>query len=286
MSPAALQLARGAPGTPQLYTVESDPAVRIAFTGRHPAPGAGTGNLSLLVGDGDVAQARAAALRLVGATPANAVFMQQVHGARVAVVTTDSAGQGVIDHHTAVPGVDAMVTTEEDLALAVLVADCVPIVLVAPRRAVAVVHAGRRGVAAGVVANAVSRLGARTAGDVVAVVGPAVGGCCYEVPRGMADDLAEVVPPARSTTTWGATSLDLPAAVDHQLRAAGVNDVQRLDACTRCGCTDLFSHRATTAGIVPAGRQAGIVMRAGSGSRTGVPARPGDPASVESPASP
>lgn len=282
--PVALNTAPAAPGTPQVLRVDADPTVRILFTGRLPAPGAGTGNLSLVVGDGDVAQARATVLDLVGATAADAVFMQQVHGGDVAVVTHAHAGRGVTDYDDAILGVDALVTHEEDLALAVLVADCVPVVLVAPGQAVGVVHAGRGGVLAGVVGTAVRHLGADPR-QVAAFIGPAIGGCCYEVPQDMADEAARSVPAAAATTSWGSPSLDLPAAVAAQLRAAGVGDVQRIAACTRCDATVLFSHRATTAGEAAPGRQAAIVMRAGAPA-AGAPAGSATTASLESPVSP
>jgi polyphenol oxidase len=282
VSPAALQLALDAPGTPQLLHVKADPSVRVAFTGRRPPPGAGTGNLSLVVGDGDVAQARAAALALVGASPSDAIFAEQVHGGEVAVVTHADAGRGVTAYDDAVPGVDALVTHAEDLALAVLAADCVPVVLVAPGSAVAAVHAGRGGVMAGVVGGAVARLG--PASDIVAVIGPAIGGCCYEVPADLAAAVADVAPAARATTTWGTPSLDLPAAVEQQLAAAGVADVQRIAVCTRCHHEQFFSHRATAAGQAPAGRQAAIVLRAGRRDG-GAPAPLAPPRSLESPAS-
>ena len=286
MSPAALQPELAAPGFCQLLSLDADPAVRIAFTGRRPAAGAPSGNLSLVVGDGDVATARAAALRLVGATPATAVFMQQVHGGNTAVVTAADAGRGARDYDDAIRGVDALVTHDPGVALAVLVADCVPVVLVDPGRGVGAVHAGRGGVVAGVIADAVGKLAPHGAGNVTAVIGPAVGGCCYEVPAALADEVAAVVAAARATTTWGSASLDLPAAVEQQLRAAGVGDVRRMTTCTRCSHQDFFSHRATTAGLAPAGRQAAIVMRAGDGDGSGRPAATTGSASLESPRSP
>jgi len=236
--------------------------VRVAVTGRTPPAGSGSANLSLLLGDGDVTGARRAALSLVGATPERAVFMEQVHGADVAVVTDADAGRGARDHTSAIPRVDALVTQARDLALVVLVADCVPVVLIDPGRAVGVVHAGRGGVDAGVVAQALARL----TGDpsrVVALVGPAVGGCCYEVPVEMVDRTAAAWPGARATTSWGTPALDLPAAVTAQLRHGGVARVERIGACTRCDPQTYFSHRASSAGLAPAGRQAAIVLRAG-----------------------
>ena len=260
-----------------LIDVAEDPAVRVAFTGRGDERG-GAANLSLLVGDtGAAAAAREAALALVGARLDDAVFMQQVHGGQVAGVTAADAGRGAHTPDSAVPGVDGIVTSEENLALVVLAADCVPVVLVDPGCAVAAVHAGRGGVVAGVVPAAVSALAPRGAGDVVALVGPAIGGCCYEVEPALARSVAAPVPAAAATTTWGTPSLDLPAAVVAQLQAAGVARIERAGGCTRCSGSAWFSHRAATAGAAPAGRQAGIVVRAGT------PHAAADPSSLQSP---
>ena len=235
-------------------TVPEDPAVRVAFTGR------ATGNLSLLVGGGDVATARRAALRCVALSPADAVFMQQVHGGDVARVDRTDAGRGAHAADDAIPGVDALVTSGDGVALAVLVADCVPVVLVDPGRGVAAVHAGRGGVVAGVVPTAVREL-TPDPSRVVALVGPAIGGCCYEVPADLAARVTADHPAAAATTTLGTPALDLPAAVIAQLDAAGIARVERVGGCTRCTDEVFFSHRSAIAGDTPAGRQAAIVVR-------------------------
>jgi YfiH family protein len=189
----------------------------------------------------------------LGLDPAALVFMQQVHGTGVAVV--DAAPEP----GAAPPVADALVTTQPGLGLVVLVADCVPVLLAARRsEVVAVAHAGRRGVAAGVVGATVSamcELGARP-DRVVAVVGPAVCGACYEVPATMADEVAAVVPSARTTTRAGTPGLDLRAGVVAQLLAAGVETVEA-DAWCTVESRDLYSHRRD--GVT--GRFAGVVVR-------------------------
>lgn len=243
---------------PTTVDVEQDPAVRLAFTARD------TGNLSLVVGGGAVADARAQALRAVGSTLSDAVFMQQVHGAGVALVSAADRGRGARHHDTAIAGADALVTFDTDVALAVLVADCVPLLLCRPGVGVAAVHAGRRGIEQGVVVAAVRRLAPTGAAEVVAVMGPAIGGCCYEVPADMAAGFAAAVGDGVTTTTWGTPSLDLPRAVGAQLTAAGVGVVRRVGGCTRCDAGRWFSHRADTApGGGPQGRQAGVIVRRG-----------------------
>ncbi|MBW3601234.1 MAG: polyphenol oxidase family protein [Actinobacteria bacterium] len=211
--------------------------------------------------DPGVQAARAGILAVVGATPGDAVFMEQVHGGRVARVTGADRGRGANGRDHAVPGCDALVTSEAGLALVVLVADCVPVLLVDPGGSVAAVHAGRGGVVAGVVPAAVDALGATRRADVLAVLGPAIGGCCYEVPPTMADAVCRVVPAAHATTTWGTRAVDLPAAVTAQLAAAGVRRVRLQGGCTRCGSDRWFSHRAAREGTRTQGRQAGVIHR-------------------------
>ncbi|HVM00255.1 MAG TPA: peptidoglycan editing factor PgeF [Egibacteraceae bacterium] len=233
-------------------TIPEDPAARLAFTDR------GVGNVSLAVGGGDAAAARERVAALVGLRADDAVYMEQTHGAGVAVVGPDDRGRGLRRRSDAVAGADAIVTRAPDVALVVLVADCVPVLLVDPGRAVAAVHAGRRGVATGVVGASVAVM-TDAPERVVAVVGPAIGGCCYELPREVVDAVAEVVPTARTETRRGTPALDLPAAVREQLAVAGVATVRTYGACTRCHPQRWFSHR----GDAPetAGRQAGVVCR-------------------------
>jgi YfiH family protein len=180
--------------------------------------------------------------------------MEQVHGGAVARVDRPSPR---------VPGVDALVTTAHDLALVVLTADCVPILLADPGRGVGAVHAGRRGVEENVVGAAVAALTAATGSGperVHAAVGPAIGGCCYELPRECADAVAAAVPMPASTTSWGTPSLELRGAAELQLRAAGVRAITRAGGCTRCDQDRWFSHRATARGAAP-GRNASAIVR-------------------------
>jgi hypothetical protein len=113
-------------------------------------------------------------------------------------------------------------------------ADCLPIAIVRTEepRALAVVHAGWRGLAEGVVAEGVSRLGA---GAKAAVIGPAIGPCCYEVGPEVSDLFDD------DLTVDG--KLDLWAAAERALRKAGVERVERLDLCTRDHPELFFSHR-------------------------------------------
>lgn len=176
--------------------------------------------------------------------------MNQVHGDDVLVV--DRPGPAPTDE---VPTADALVTATAGLGLMVRVADCLPVLLAdTGSGVVGAVHAGRAGVALGVVTKAVARMREHGAGELHAWVGPHVCGRCYEVPEQMREEVAAVVPETWAETTWGTPSLDLAAGVRAQLAALDVG----LTEVGRCTLEDplLHSHRRDAAS---AGRMAGLV---------------------------
>ncbi|MCD0481625.1 peptidoglycan editing factor PgeF [Streptacidiphilus sp. ASG 303] len=197
-------------------------------------------NLGGAVGDdpADVRRNRALAAGALGLDPADVVWMNQVHGRDVAEATGRQADGEA-------PRVDALVTARPGLALAVLTADCTPVLLADPVAGVAAAaHAGRPGLAAGVVPAAVAamvRLGARP-GRITAVTGPAVCGHCYEVPEALRAEVAAAVPAAHAATSWGTPALDVPGGVAAQLAEAGVTDLRRSPVCT-LESADHFSYR-------------------------------------------
>ena len=141
--------------------------------------------------------------------------------------------------------VDAHVTAREDLALLVLVADCLPVAL-AGRDRVAMVHCGWRGLAGGILANAAAHFHEPPA----AAVGPGIGACCYEV--------GDEVRAQFDARFADGRMLDLRAVADDLLRAAGVERVEHVDLCTSCRADLFFSHRRD-AGVT--GRQGGLAWR-------------------------
>ncbi len=207
-------------------------------------------NLGLRVGDDPAAVMtnRAELAARCELAPDRLVFMHQVHGRDVAVIDkpTDE-----------VDGVDGLVTSERGLGVVVLVADCVPVLLHdAGAGVVGVAHAGRKGVAAGVVpatVEAMLRCGARL-GDLSARLGPSICGACYEVPQELQDEVANVVPGTRTTTRAGTPGLDLQAGIRGQLAALGVAIAD--GPPMRCTYEDrsFFSYRRD--GLT--GRQAGV----------------------------
>ena len=138
----------------------------------------------------------------------------QVHGSDVIV----ARGPGALGE------ADAVVTLHGGPPVAIATADCVPVALVG-QATIALAHAGWRGVASGVVDRTVETM--RSLGDPPdrAVIGPHIGPCCYEV----GPEVIEAVGGHAATTTWGTTSVDLGAAITHQLAGIGI---ERAAACT------------------------------------------------------
>lgn len=162
-------------------------------------------------------------------------WLNQVHGSEVVVV--DVPGQHVGAE------ADAIVTACRGAGVAIQTADCAPIVLLAPG-SLGVVHAGWRGIQAGVIQSAVEALTFLSKGPIKAVVGPCIHAECYEF--GI-DELGSLVDKfgtdVRSCTRNGSPALDLPATARAALLASGVSEVEVLDSCTACSSLH-WSHRA------------------------------------------
>ncbi|MCX5201785.1 peptidoglycan editing factor PgeF [Streptomyces sp. NBC_00237] len=198
-------------------------------------------NLGGAVGDDPeaVTANRKLAAESLGLDPARVVWMNQVHGRDVAVVDGPWAPGAEI------PSVDAVVTARRGLALAVLTADCTPVLLADPLAGVAgAAHAGRPGMLAGVVPSVVEAmvsLGAEPS-RMTAWTGPAVCGKCYEVPERMRADAAAIEPACWAETSWGTPAVDVSAGVHAQLAALGVRTRSQSPVCTR-ESGDHFSYR-------------------------------------------
>ena len=177
-----------------------------------------------------------AASRGLPAAPQPWTWLHQVHGPDVVTVTRPGQHAGV--------DADAAVTATPGCAVAVRTADCAPVVLVADG-AVGVVHAGWRGLAAGVVEAAVAALRSLDAGSVVrAHLGPCIRPGCYEFDGPELDVLVDRFGAGvRGSTTWGTPALDLPHLVREALGAAGVDELADDAGCTACD-RRWYSHRA------------------------------------------
>ncbi|MFF1599903.1 peptidoglycan editing factor PgeF [Streptomyces mirabilis] len=197
-------------------------------------------NLGGAVGDDPdaVRTNRELAAKSLGLDPALVVWMNQVHGPDVAVVDGPWLSAEI-------PSVDAIVTARRGLALAVLTADCTPVLLADPVAGIAAAaHAGRPGMVTGVVPAAVRamvELGAEPE-RIVARTGPAVCGRCYEVPDEMRAEVAAIEPAAYAETSWGTPAVDVTAGVHAQLERLGVCDRAQSPVCT-LESDDHFSYR-------------------------------------------
>ena len=217
----------------------------VKFTNRHGGISQGVYsslNLGDHVGDiaADVSRNRAVLTALHGPVQ----FMNQVHGNRVVVIeeVTDVA-----------PTADALVSGIAGITLAVMVADCIPLLLTS-KQAVAAVHVGRRGLVNNVALKTIELMREMGAQDNSAIVGPAICGRCYEVSADIHQEVVSNFPMADSRTNSGSLALDLPKALNAVLQSAGISIDTSQSACT-VEDADLFSYRRD--GVT--GRQAGLV---------------------------
>ncbi len=230
--------------------------VELAFTDRHGGvSGIPFASLNLAFGspdplDDDPADcATNLALVMHDFAPDTEVAdLSQVHGRDVVVAQPGAAR----------PRADGIVSDRSDVTLLVRAADCVPVLLADPTSGViGAAHAGRQGMALGVVPETVAALRRLGAEDLHAWIGPHVCGACYEVPAELRDEVAAVVPQAHATTSWGTPSVDLGAGIRAQLAVEGVqvHDSGAADRCTR-ESSDLYSYRRDGRA---SGRLAGLV---------------------------
>jgi hypothetical protein len=223
------------------------PGARAVFTTRRGGHSGGryaSLNLGFATEDDQTAQRRnrAALATLVGAPPT--AWQYQVHGDEVGIV--DDLAQ-----LSQRPRMDGRATRLRGVAPAALAADCLP-VAIAGGGAVAMVHAGWRGLAAGVLEAGVQAVRELAVGDQAvlhAAIGPGAGSCCYQVGAEVFDAFAAHPDAVRDDR------VDLKAIAAARLRGAGVGEVHDLGMCTICTPELFFSHRRDR-GIT--GRQAGL----------------------------
>ena len=189
-------------------------------------------NLGRMTGD-DVERVDENRRRLctaVGADAERLALNRQVHSTLVHRAEPGARGE---------PG-DGLWTDEPGQPILAMTADCLPIALARSggEPAIAVLHAGWRGLLAGIVAVGTERL---AGGPLRAAVGPAIGPCCYEVGEEVSDPFAA----AFGADVVRGRKLDLWSAAERALNAAGVDDVLRIDLCTSCDPERFFSHRRT-----------------------------------------
>ncbi len=198
-------------------------------------------NLSRSVGDDPAAvrQNRELLAAACGVPVPAMAWMHQVHGREVLRIAPDELPMDVL------PRCDATFTDVPGTALVVLAADCAPVLLADPAaRVIGAAHAGREGMAAGVVPALVAAMttaGAK-AGRMTAMIGPAICGGCYEVPGSLRDRVAAAEPAAACVTRSGTPGLDIRAGLRAQLGRLGLHRVSSDPRCT-AQSAELFSYR-------------------------------------------
>jgi YfiH family protein len=268
--------------TYQFEALDSDHVRHAVFTRRG---GVSTGHLASLnvgraVGDDPhrLAENHARIYAHLGVAAAQVATGQQVHGNRVARVSSEDGGDTQ-------PTADALITNTPALALMLRFADCQPILLYDPEHhALALVHAGWRGAALGIPRRAVEAMqaafGTRPAA-IWAGLGPCIGPCCYQVGDDVASALGYALPDwreaiVRTDRGWW---LDLSAANAQLLQQAGVSTAERSRLCTACRLDEFYSHRAEGGRTGRFAVLAMLAARQGTARATSAP--PAEPPSGE-----
>ena len=248
----------GRDGPPLLRWTAAPAGVSVAFTGR--AGGVSEGpfsslNLGALTADqpAHVAENRRRAVAAVGGDGATATMAWQVHGSDIReVLEQPASGRFLEPGAEPFPKSDGLVTSLPDRALTLLTADCLPVAIAAADGSrLALLHAGWRGLTAGIVERGVSAVGAPAA----AAVGPGAGPCCYEV----GDEVAGQLAARYGDDVVRRRHADLWLCAERALRSAGVESVAVAGECTICNPDRYFSHRRDH-GVT--GRQGVVGVRA------------------------
>jgi hypothetical protein len=229
------------------------PGGRVVFSTRDGGVSQGpyeSLNLGILTDDDQdrVAENRARLARSAGVRPEQVAMGWQVHGTELLEWEGPPDGGGYASPGAELAKVDGHATNAYDVALLVLVADCLPVALVSPSR-VAMLHCGWRGLAGGIVERALATFGDNAP---AAAIGPGIGPCHYQVGPEVLDAFSGLDGVADGRM------LDLKAVAAAKLRAGGVTHVHDVDRCTYCEPDAFFSHRRDD-GVT--GRQGGMVWR-------------------------
>ncbi|RZV59233.1 Laccase domain protein YfiH [Candidatus Brocadiaceae bacterium B188] len=207
-------------------------------------------NLGFHVGDNPetVLKNRQRLALSVGIPRENFTFTEQVHEAKVEIITGDLRGSGVFHESTAIKATDAMVTNIPDICLMVLQADCVPFLFFdAKKKVIGVAHAGWRGTVRMVVQNTIRVFKEKfycSPSDIFVGVGPSIGPCCYEIGT---ETIAEI---RKASRTEGDNFLssgyfNLWEANKVQIIQMGVpeENIEVAHMCTKCNYTQFYSYR-------------------------------------------
>ncbi len=241
------------------------PGLVVAIAGR-TGPAGEHFNLSFATEThpGEAVTNRSSFCRALGIDIGQIVVPRQVHGSTVASVTHADRGRGALTWESAIPATDAMITRDRDLFMLQMYADCTPLLFADPcHGTLGIAHAGWRGTAGSVAEATVRAMSERfdsNPGDLIALIGPAIGACCYEVSGEVATAIRDAAE-SDSVVAMGPRKrphVDLAEANRLQLLRAGLGDrnifMSRL--CTGCHVDSYFSHRAEAG---RAGRFAAVI---------------------------
>ena len=206
-------------------------------------------NLAYHVGDAceAVAENRRGFCDALGIDVDSLVVAQQVHGDRIVEIDETQAGRGALRHADAIPDADGMITKSRSIVLAILTADCVPVLVVDPvGKAVGIAHAGWRGTLLRIAAKTVLRMSEAfdtEPADCLVATGPSIGPCCYRVGKDVISQFQHEFSSGGSIT---GDRLDLQRMIEVQLTDAGVKEsnISTVDLCTSCNRYMLYSYRA------------------------------------------
>ena len=247
--------------------LDKQKVARVGFTTRRGGVSGGKvcgANLSFRVEDeeGAVVENRRWAARLLGVPFGSMTFCGQAHGDEIAVVGKKDKGRGLFSYREAFTGRDAMITNLPGITLCILIADCLPLVLIdTERRAVGAAHLGWKGTALKLAIKTALRMGQEYAcnlAKLTALLGPSICPQCYEVDPSFKDKIPDG---AKFIKRIGVKrySFDLKAANKAQLLEAGIRQENIIDTdlCTAKYLDYFYSHRAEG---VPTGRQMAAVL--------------------------
>jgi YfiH family protein len=175
------------------------------------------------------------------------VLPQQIHSDGIAVIDKFQTGRGAHGHEDAISDADAMISRSHSVALAILTADCVPMLVIDPvRKAIGIAHVGWRGALRMIAAKTILKMRdtfGSAQSDCLVYLGPSIGPCCYEVKEDVVSQFERVFGPA---TCIAENRLDLKRAVEMQLTGIGLetDNISSEGLCTACNLDLFYSYRA------------------------------------------
>lgn len=187
---------------------------------------------------------RREALKKIGISWRRLVAPSQVHGPGVVFVDERLRGRGAFSRKTAIPETDALITAAKNIPIAVLTADCLPVFIFDPRKeAVAIVHAGWKGLANKIISKTVKKMEEAfesDPADFLVAFGPAIRSCCYEVGEDFLKYFSQGF-----VRRNGRLFFDIPLSAASELKECGVLDSRIFDSflCTSCMSEHFFSFR-------------------------------------------